>query len=501
MGRHALVAGCPVPAGRRAHRWRTRLGLAVAVTALAVGLPLALPGPGWAGDGWPHRAPTPTPSSQPVKYYVVGAPVGGQREYLYQIAAKTLGNGNRYQEIFALNRDRLQPDGGRLTDPMVLEPSWILLLPPDASGPGVHTGPLPVVSAVPAASAGAVPAARAGSRPGSAPAAPAASAPAIPAAANRADSAGADALQIGAIGVAVSAVVGWVVLGAGRRRRAAGAQPVDALPAGRPAAPLPAGRSVAPALGGAPPRVGPPPPVSGPPPPPVSGPPPAGGDPDGSDGPAADAAPTELSTQLNGYGPAVTVSLLGCRGRGPGYTWRDRGTAPPVGEMAVPLGEQDGRTLWVDLALAPDVVTVLGPLPDSQRYGREMAKRLVASGVEVAVLGDALGPGAPAGCRRVAALPEPGAPGGAWTGVLFCAEPPAPVRRAAARLRAAGTGQPVPVLLGAIPRACWSVQVGAPVSESGTTAADPPDQDRPAAAPVRRRDRSWRRKDVVFLKS
>jgi hypothetical protein len=124
----------------------------------------------------------------------------------------------------------------------------------------------------------------------------------------------------------------------------------------------------------------------------------------------------------------------------------------------------------------------------------------VASGVEVAVLGDALGPGAPAGCRRVAALPEPGAPGGAWTGVLFCAEPPAPDRRAAVRLRA-GTGQPVPVLLGAVPRARWSVQVGAPASGSGTTAADPPDHDRPAAGPVRPRDGSWRRKDVVFLKS
>ena len=45
--------------------------------------------------------------------------------------------------IFKLNKDRLQPDGGRLENPTVIDPGWILVLPSNASGPGVHYGPLP----------------------------------------------------------------------------------------------------------------------------------------------------------------------------------------------------------------------------------------------------------------------------------------------------------------------------------------------------------------------
>jgi hypothetical protein len=80
----------------------------------------------------------------PVRYYVVGAPVNGHPEYLYQVAVKTLGNGKRYREIFDLNKDRPQPDGGRLSDPMVgLRPGWILMLPADANGSGVRVGTPP----------------------------------------------------------------------------------------------------------------------------------------------------------------------------------------------------------------------------------------------------------------------------------------------------------------------------------------------------------------------
>lgn len=37
------------------------------------------------------------------RYYVVGPPVDGQREYLYAIALRILGNGNRFHEIVTLN--------------------------------------------------------------------------------------------------------------------------------------------------------------------------------------------------------------------------------------------------------------------------------------------------------------------------------------------------------------------------------------------------------------
>ena len=49
-------------------------------------------------------------------------------------------------EIFNLNKGRLQPNGQRLENPHSVEPGWILLLPPSASGPGVHFGPLPTAA-------------------------------------------------------------------------------------------------------------------------------------------------------------------------------------------------------------------------------------------------------------------------------------------------------------------------------------------------------------------
>ena len=68
------------------------------------------------------------PDSDTTPHYVVGSEVDGRQEYLYDIAVRVLGDGNRYREIFDLNRDRVQPDGGRLTDPTRLRAGWILSL-------------------------------------------------------------------------------------------------------------------------------------------------------------------------------------------------------------------------------------------------------------------------------------------------------------------------------------------------------------------------------------
>lgn len=116
-----------------------------AVRLSAVALPLAL--------GVLPSAVTPAPAAaatrpaaahgKSVKYYVVAPSVNGQPEFLYEIAQRTLGDGDRFGEIFDLNRGRLQPDGGRLTEPTQIEPGWVLLLPRDASGPDVRKGPLP----------------------------------------------------------------------------------------------------------------------------------------------------------------------------------------------------------------------------------------------------------------------------------------------------------------------------------------------------------------------
>jgi len=124
----------------------------VAAVVLAVTAMLAAM---WAGPSAAASAGTqprtafssPAPVSAPVKFYIVPPPGNGPAESLFTIAAKTLGDGSRFVEIFNLNKGRLQPNGGRLTNPQLIEPGWILQLPADAAGPGVRFGPLPVSTA------------------------------------------------------------------------------------------------------------------------------------------------------------------------------------------------------------------------------------------------------------------------------------------------------------------------------------------------------------------
>ncbi|MCV2491878.1 LysM peptidoglycan-binding domain-containing protein [Geodermatophilus sp. YIM 151500] len=55
------------------------------------------------------------------------------RDTLGRIAARYLGDWTRFEEILELNRGRPQPDGAILTDPGLIRPGWILVLPPDAT--------------------------------------------------------------------------------------------------------------------------------------------------------------------------------------------------------------------------------------------------------------------------------------------------------------------------------------------------------------------------------
>ncbi|MEV4707279.1 hypothetical protein [Actinoplanes sp. NPDC049316] len=122
-----------------------RLLPALLLTALAAaGVPAAAVPAAAAA----HAAPSPSaePAAASVKYYVVRNQFNGEPEFLFEIAQRFLGSGDRNDEIFALNRGRLQPDGLRLTKPEAILPGWILQLPADAEGVGVQTGPLPTVT-------------------------------------------------------------------------------------------------------------------------------------------------------------------------------------------------------------------------------------------------------------------------------------------------------------------------------------------------------------------
>ncbi|HEX5298369.1 MAG TPA: hypothetical protein VFW50_15405 [Streptosporangiaceae bacterium] len=72
------------------------------------------------------------------KMYMVKPPAGRFHESLWEIANNHLGDGRRYREIFELNKDRVQPDGSKLTIASLIRPGWMLLMPKDAHGPGIQ---------------------------------------------------------------------------------------------------------------------------------------------------------------------------------------------------------------------------------------------------------------------------------------------------------------------------------------------------------------------------
>ncbi|NUS00653.1 MAG: hypothetical protein HOV67_35980, partial [Kribbellaceae bacterium] len=76
---------------------------------------------------------------QVIKYTEVRPPHGRNYDCLWDIAERHLGDGRRYKEIYDLNKNKLQPDGRRLTNPDLIMPGWQVRLPADAKGPGVHT--------------------------------------------------------------------------------------------------------------------------------------------------------------------------------------------------------------------------------------------------------------------------------------------------------------------------------------------------------------------------
>ncbi|MGW2180222.1 hypothetical protein ACWCXX_19340 [Streptomyces sp. NPDC001732] len=83
------------------------------------------------------------------KYYVVKSAQdnGGRQETLFEIARRTLGDGDRFEEILVLNSGRPLPDGSAFVSPDQLVPDLALILPEDADGPGVQFGVLPETGA------------------------------------------------------------------------------------------------------------------------------------------------------------------------------------------------------------------------------------------------------------------------------------------------------------------------------------------------------------------
>ncbi|MFJ8085036.1 BTAD domain-containing putative transcriptional regulator [Streptomyces sp. NPDC096205] len=87
-----------------------------------------------AADAADHADSGTTARSGDTKYYRIQPPEGRHHDSLWEVAERHLGDGRRYKEIYELNKDRVQPDGSRLSEASLIRPGWIMEMPGDARG-------------------------------------------------------------------------------------------------------------------------------------------------------------------------------------------------------------------------------------------------------------------------------------------------------------------------------------------------------------------------------
>ncbi|WP_425582403.1 LysM peptidoglycan-binding domain-containing protein, partial [Streptomyces synnematoformans] len=88
---------------------------------------------GEAGGG-EVRKDTREQAERDTKFYRIQPPEGRHHDSLWEIAERHLGDGRRYGEIYQLNKDRIQPDGSKLSQASLIRPGWIMEMPADAQG-------------------------------------------------------------------------------------------------------------------------------------------------------------------------------------------------------------------------------------------------------------------------------------------------------------------------------------------------------------------------------
>ena len=103
--------------------------------------------------------PTPTATADQLTVAVARADaparptcVVGDRDSLWKIAGRHLGDPMRWRDIWELNRGATFPDGRRFTNSNLIQPGWDLVMPGDAVGLLSAGGPPPPAPAVPAPS-------------------------------------------------------------------------------------------------------------------------------------------------------------------------------------------------------------------------------------------------------------------------------------------------------------------------------------------------------------
>jgi hypothetical protein len=342
------------------------------------------------------------------RHYVV-QPLSPDRpaESLFDVSARTLGDGRRYREIVALNDERLQADGGMLSDPMApLRPGWILALPADARGPEARTGPLP---------------------PGLQPSASIAAQ-------------GNDLRWQMAGGIAAVCVVTLLLAFAratflrARRPGRPAVRPPVALAAGSWSSSAPeygpeteAAQATASSSGGRP-------------------------DPD-TDNPESDLQ----VTVTNGH-DLIEIILSDAAHA---VAWLRDDEWWEQARIPVRLGEQQGWWLWVDLAEVPDVLTVAGADEARTRCASDICAQIAAAGSHPVVVAGALRASRHSDVRLLDEFVdlEPMLTGAPDPIVVFVAELAAADRRALRRWSADGATAVIPIVVGDVIRASWSLSV------------------------------------------
>ncbi|MFE0874867.1 hypothetical protein ACFW4X_08265 [Streptomyces smyrnaeus] len=87
-----------------------------------------------AGTARQASAPGDASRAAQTKFYRIQPPVGRHHDSLWEVAERHLDDGRRYKEIYRLNKDRVQPDGSRLSEASLIRPGWIMEMPADAHG-------------------------------------------------------------------------------------------------------------------------------------------------------------------------------------------------------------------------------------------------------------------------------------------------------------------------------------------------------------------------------
>lgn len=452
----------PGQPGRRVRVVVTRAAICAAAALSLLALSLLAPAGAAAQGSQTVSAPTSPASTSPapgvLKYYIVGPPIDGRPEYLFDIAVRTLGTGRRYLEIFSLNEGRTQPDGDRLQDPAVLHPGWVLILPPDAAGPAVHTGPLPTRAA-----GGDLPSATRSVGGTGAPAGPVVDEELL------------SRLVVFVFVASIIVVALWLLrrgqrlslpVRRGRSRPRVGQPALAAGPATPrsdpprdagvrpPAVAVERGPEVAVST-----KVG----GSGLAAQPVS-PRVSSGPVLAAEVPASHESLLEAEITLAPWGDSAAVRLAGIRLQQaqPGWMWLDPDAARPASPTVVALGSGGGGALCVDVAQAPDVLTVAGHLSGSRRLAASIARQLTDAGVAVTVVGTSVGAGM-TGVRTVPTLAEAAEIHPSTEPyVVFCGATEDGHTAAIRQLTIRSKPRTVVVLVGPDRRSRWSIQVRPP---------------------------------------